>query len=192
VQSLAWRDDARHGPSHGMNGRGSGSGAGPGPSRAVGTGGGPSRATGAGPNRFSMDGAGPGPGSTRGTWQQGGNGSGRPGFGQATNTGRPLGPPEHPPTPAHEPCNRRDVPLPPHGNGAAFQWVKTHGVCQRCLKWPDFQHGSREVSADGQHTQRHDGKGPFWCANPEAAWPPNLAALRQTARANGFADLPRI
>ena len=76
--------------------------------------------------------------------------------------------------------------------GAAFQWVKTHGVCQRCLKWPDFQHGSREVSADGQHTQRHDGKGPFWCANPEAAWPPNLAALRQTARANGFADLPRI
>jgi hypothetical protein len=30
VQSLAWRDDARHGPSHGMNGRGSRSGAGPG------------------------------------------------------------------------------------------------------------------------------------------------------------------
>ena len=172
---------------------GSRAGVGPGPNSRAGAGPGPSSMR--GPTRHNTEGVGAGPSSARGMGHGSGQwqGSGPTGYGG--NRGhRHYGPREDPPTLNHVPSNQRNERLPEHNDNAARTWVIKHGLCMRCLTWPIFPEGEggpQAVSIDGKHQRKADRGAPFWCANPEAPWPPNVAALERSGRPGVFEPLPQ-
>jgi hypothetical protein len=172
---------------------GSRAGVGPGPNSRAGAGPGPSSMR--GPTRHNTEGVGAGPSSARGMGHGSGQwqGSGPTGYGG--NRGhRHYGPREDPPTLNHVASNQRNERLPEHNDNAARTWVIKHGLCMRCLTWPIFPEGEggpQAVSIDGKHQRKADRGAPFWCANPEAPWPPNMAALERSGRPGVFEPLPQ-